>query len=581
MKTAMTIIVALTVCVILVSSGVAGDKIGPRPENHPILTGEEHIENAIYAPSRPQTVTSPGIIVGMTQYDYQSNGSTGNRCAVGSDGGVHFTWMNGINYPSQRGVYYNYVDAQGTWLGPVAVSQVNGAGYPQIAVMSDNRAAIAYHSTQDTSIENYVMLAIDNFAGFGIFQYFDVPELLTIRCFWPYLSIDRNDVIHIVSAENPPNAGDEQALSYTNSVDAGSTWTAIVAVDTLMTLSQNIVSSPVSNKSAIVYAHPMTYDTQWQNDIYYIESQDGLTWDWRFGKINVTGYGAPDSLYAYTDLDAIYDYNDNLHIIWNAQWVADAGVYYKTFLFHFDRDSGVIGEMDSTYDTWPAGCSFGVWNRPVCKMSMATCQSVAGMAAVYTKFDSSDCSAGGYANGEIYMQYSSDAGATWDTAVNLTNSPTPGCLPGSCESDHWASAANIIYEDIHIMYVEDKDAGGIPQTEGAVTDNFMRYLAVEGQWCPTGIEEDGNVPVTFSLSQNYPNPFNAGTSIAFELGDDMSVELSVYDITGAKVAVLAKGILEAGRHSIEWHANKFASGIYYYSLKTDTERYTRKMTLLK
>jgi hypothetical protein len=581
MKLVLTFTLILMQYVISVSIGIAGDRMGPRPENLPLRTGEEQLEDAHYVPSIPQVITSPGIMVGTTQYDYQSNGSSGNRCAVDSDGGIHITWMNGISYPDERDVFYNYIDNNGNSLGPTAVSQVNGAGYCQIAVASEDQAAIAYHSSQNPSIENYVTLAIDQFQGFGIFQYFDPPDFLAIRCYWPYLSIDQNGYIHIVSAENPPDAGDFQALSYTNSTDAGMTWAAIVTVDTLETLSQNVVSSPVSDKSAIVYNHPLNYDTQWQNDVYYIESQDGLTWDWGFGKINVTGYGPPDSLYSYTDLDAIYDYNDNLHVIWNAQWVTNENVYYKTFLYHYDRDSGVITEMHSTIDNWIPGCEVGVWNRPVCKMTLARCTGADGMAAVYTAFDTSDCSAGGYANGEIYMQYSSNGGSSWENPVNLTNSPTPGCVPGNCESDHWSSAADIIHGGIHIMYVEDHDAGGIPQTEGQVTDNIIRYLDVEGPWCPTGIDDDENMPVTFSLAQNYPNPFNAATNISFELGADMRLELSVYDITGGKVATLVDGIMEAGRHSVDWNADDFASGVYFYRLNTESERSTRKMTLLK
>jgi hypothetical protein len=571
----------LTQYLISVSIVIAGDKVGPRPENLPFFSGEEKLGDAFYEPSMPQVITSPGILVGMTQYDYQTSGSTGSRCVVDSDGGIHITWMNGISYPNERGVFYNYKDSNGNWLGPTPVSQVNGAGYCQIAVTDADQAAIAYHSSQNPSIENYVTLAIDQFQGFGIFQYFDPPDFLTIRCYWPYLSIDQNGYIHIVSAENPPDAGDFHALSYSNSVDAGTTWTPIVVVDTLETLSQNVVSSPVSDKSAIVYNHPQNYDTQWENDVYYIESQDGLTWDWRFGKVNVTGYGAPDSLYAYADLDAIYDYNDNLHIIWNAQWVVGTSVYYKTFLLHYDRDSGVINEVHATIDSWITGCLPGIWNRPVCKMSLARCPGADGLAAVYTAFDTSDCSAGGYANGEIYMQYSPNGGGSWENPINLTNTPTPGCVPGNCESDHWSSAADIIHGGIHIMYVEDKDAGGIPQTEGQITDNIIRYLNVEGPWCPTGIDDGDDLPVTFSLTQNYPNPFNAVTSIAFELGDDTRMELSVYDITGGKVATLVDGIMEAGRHSVNWNAENFASGVYFYRLKTESEHSTGKMTLLK
>lgn len=575
MKTTVTITVILFISV---SVALAADKTGPRPENLPVFTGDEILPDVPVIPPSPM---EPIYVIGTTQYDYQTNGSTGNRCVVDSDGGVHFTWMNGISYPSQRAVYYNYVDTLDNWLEPTPVSQANGAGYTQIAVTTDDLGAIAYHSANSPSIENYVVAAIDNFTGFGIFRYVDPPDLLTLRCYWPYVSIDINNVIHIVCNENAPNAGDPQALGYTNSVDTGSTWSNLIPVDTLMTISPNVVSSPVSSKTAIVYTHPLNYDTQWENDIYYIESQDGLTWDWNHGKVNVTGYGPPDSLYAYTDLAAIYDYNDNLHIIWNAQWLGETVVYYKTFLLHYDRDSGVISEITSSIDEWIDGCDPGVWNRPICKMSLGVSQMENSLVAAYTGFDTSDCSAGGYANGDIYMQYSCDNGATWTDPENLTDTQTPGCTPGNCDSENWSSLADKVNEYIHMIYIDDLDAGGIPQTEGTITTNPVMYYKAEAPECPLGIDSGLEMPVTFSLYQNYPNPFNARTEISFELGSRMEIDLSVYDIAGRKVASLVQGEYATGQHTVIWNADEYSSGVYFYRLIAGAESYTRKMTLLR
>lgn len=572
MKKSIIVTAMLAVNLILPSAAEAGDKTGPRPERVPIIIGNEIRSEIPYMPlPLPDTV----YVVGTTQYDYQTNGSTGNRCVVDSDGGVHFTWMNGISYPNYRAVYYNYVDTAGNWLGPTAVSP-NGGGFPQISITTDDRAAIGYHS----AVEG-VILAIDEFTGFGIFNDFNPPDSLDYPCYWPYLSIDRNNVIHILVTENPPNAGDPQALAYTNSMDTAATWSNLVAVDTLETISANVTSSPVSDKSAIVYTHPLDFDTQWQNDIYYIESQDGLTWDWNGGKVNVTGYGPPDSLYAYTDLAAIYDYNDNLHIIWNAQWVTDTAVYWKTFLLHYDRDSGTISEITSSIDEWIPGCSPGVWNRPICKMSLGVSEIENSLLAAYTGFDTSDCSAGGYANGELYMQYSCDGGATWTAPENLTNTPSPNCIPGDCDSENWSSLADKVDQNLHMIYILDKDAGGIPQTEGTITVNPVMYLKTEAPECPLEVYSDPDMPVTFALYQNYPNPFNDQTEIAFELDNAASVNLSVYDIVGRKVANLAEGRFREGSHSVIWDAGEFTSGIYFYRLEIGAASHTRKMTLLK
>jgi len=559
---------------------MAADKIGPRIENQTILVGNEPLPSGIAIPYVPgMTTDSPGIVVGTTEYDYQSNGSSGHRTALDSQGGVHFVWMKGSGgtFPSpQRAVYFNYVDNLGNWLVPEAgqnISQVNGDGYTQISKTSDDRTAVAYHS----SASNFVIYAEDLFPGMGIFEYYDPPDMLGLRCYWPYLAVDRNDNVHILSCENAPNAGDPQALGYTRSTDGGESWSTFTSVDTLETISQLVVASPVSDKVAIVYSHPQNYDTQWNNDVYYIESADGLTWDFTNGKNNVTNYGRPDSLYSYTDVAAVYDYDDNLNIIWNAQWVTDEGIYYKTFLFHYSTGSDAITEIAESDSLWVSGCDFGAWNRPITKMSMGA--STNAIYAVYTQFDTSDCSGGGFANGDLWMAYSVDGGASWSDPENMTNSPSPRCGAGDCDSDHWATVAEKVDNNLHVFYVNDKDAGGIPQTEGSLTENPLLYLAYPNPVNAIGDKVD--VPTTFTLSQNYPNPFNAKTNITFNLEKESNVELCVYDITGAKVATLANGNMSVGQHSINWDANEVASGVYYYSLKTNGEESTKKMTLLK
>jgi len=569
------------VIMLLFGISFGGEKIGPRPENQPVFIGNEPLPDLPYYPSQPgMTTDSPGIIVGGTQYDYQSNGSAGRRIAFDSQGGIHIDWMNGVSYPSIRHIYYNYKDNAGTWLAPgmgTSVSQQTGAGYAQLEITNDDRAVAAYHQWQTSP---YTVAAIDAFSGFGIFNYYDPPDFVEgVRCYWPYVAVDRNDRIHLVVNEQAINAGDPHLLAYTMSTDNGDSWSTLTVVDTLMALSPVAVASPVSDKVAIGYTHPQNFDTQWENDVYYIESDDGLIWDWRFGKVNVTNYGPPDSLFAYIDMDAIYDYNDNLHLIWNAQWVTDEGVYFKTFLFHYSSASGAISLVTETQEDWPlSGCDFGVWNRMATKMSLAVDDTPDILYTVYTKFDSSDCSLAGYANGDIYAQSSGDGGATWTMPLNLTDSHTPGCAAGDCDSDHWATVADKANEPVlHITYINDKDAGGVAQTEGSVTDNPVMYL--EAYLLGIGSEE--NIPRDFELSQNYPNPFNAETVIRYELQKPSEVDLSIYDITGAKVTTLVKGIREAGRHSAGFDASRYSSGIYYYRLRVEGSNITKKMTLIK
>ncbi|NOX18703.1 MAG: T9SS type A sorting domain-containing protein [Chlorobi bacterium] len=98
----------------------------------------------------------------------------------------------------------------------------------------------------------------------------------------------------------------------------------------------------------------------------------------------------------------------------------------------------------------------------------------------------------------------------------------------------------------------------------------------------TGIEDEINNPLEFSLSQNYPNPFNPATTIKFSIADDNAFTvLSVYNAVGQKIAVLARGYFSAGVYNYEFNAAELPSGVYFYQLKSGNFTETKRMLLLK
>lgn len=447
-----------------------------------LIRGDEKPQNVQYFPSHPRLAAgSPGDTLGYTQYDYQSNGSTGNRVVLDALGGAHVAWMNADPYPTPRYVYYNYVAPGGGQGWPYTGTPVSfggrvNDGYTQISINSSDFAAVAYHNAV---VGDSILFALDTGNGLGIFDYFQpIIRFGTEHCIWPYVSIDRNDRIHIVATETSPTAGDSTTFGYTRSTDGGNTWTPAAVIDTVMTVSPNITSSPVSDKVAIVYTHPYISDDQWHNDVYYIQSLNGTTWDFVNGKVNITGYATDDdSLWAYTDCDAVYDYDDNLHIIWNAQYLTDTLIYYNAQLFHYNSGTGsinTIAQFDSSWypDTW---CKFGVWNFSIAKMSIGVDPSNNALFATYTSWNVGDCAMSTYANGDVFLHYSTDDGSTWTLKGNVTDSHTDSCLAGDCDSDHWSSLAEHENAYLHLFWVNDKDAGGVPQTEGSATDNPMLY----------------------------------------------------------------------------------------------------------
>jgi len=97
----------------------------------------------------------------------------------------------------------------------------------------------------------------------------------------------------------------------------------------------------------------------------------------------------------------------------------------------------------------------------------------------------------------------------------------------------------------------------------------------------TGVLQRSSVPVSYSLFQNYPNPFNPSTTISYTLKYNGKVYLSVYDILGREVAVLANELQAAGPHEVKFSTAGLSSGIYFYKLQSGGGVLTRKMMLLK
>ena len=88
---------------------------------------------------------------------------------------------------------------------------------------------------------------------------------------------------------------------------------------------------------------------------------------------------------------------------------------------------------------------------------------------------------------------------------------------------------------------------------------------------PTDVRDQhlAAAPSALRLEQNYPNPFNPATRIAFTIPGPgaADVNLTVFDMLGKEVAVLANGELAAGTYSRVFDATGLASGVYVYRLQ--------------
>ena len=100
----------------------------------------------------------------------------------------------------------------------------------------------------------------------------------------------------------------------------------------------------------------------------------------------------------------------------------------------------------------------------------------------------------------------------------------------------------------------------------------------------TGV--DDGAPAFDDLAGIYPNPFNPTAMLRFTLARDQDITLSVHDITGRRLNVLASGRWEAGTHELRWDgrdeaARALPSGVYLVRLRTDEGVQSEKAILLR
>ena len=119
---------------------------------------------------------------------------------------------------------------------------------------------------------------------------------------------------------------------------------------------------------------------------------------------------------------------------------------------------------------------------------------------------------------------------------------------------------------------------GADASQYVVADAVMLKRSVE----VTGIKSTAGIaPEKFNLGNNYPNPFNPSTIIDVSLARSGFMSLRIYNVLGQLVKVVDEGYKQAGEYRYTIDMDRFASGVYFYTLRQGTNVMTKKMLFLK
>jgi len=112
---------------------------------------------------------------------------------------------------------------------------------------------------------------------------------------------------------------------------------------------------------------------------------------------------------------------------------------------------------------------------------------------------------------------------------------------------------------------------------------FHSILGMTGSFiaAAVGIQPNGEIVNSYSLSQNLPNPFNPSTVIKFSIPKSSFVTLKVYDVSGKEVKNLVNSQLSQGGYNYTMNGSDLSSGVYYYKITAGEFTEVKRMVLIK
>ena len=122
-----------------------------------------------------------------------------------------------------------------------------------------------------------------------------------------------------------------------------------------------------------------------------------------------------------------------------------------------------------------------------------------------------------------------------------------------------------------------KDKGIIPEYTNAPDSGYYQCVWQE----PSDLKITAISPDKFLLEQNYPNPFNPVTKIKYQIPEPVKVKLTVYDVLGRQIKILANEEKPAGSYEVEFDGTRLPSGVYFYRIEAGKYSDTKKFVLLK
>ena len=550
-------------------------------------------------------------VIGLTQYDLQSNAAIDDRVA-GNGSAVSAAWTMSLDVSpfEDRGTGYNFYDGDLWDEQPYERIENVRIGWPSINHLGDGREVVISHAAVETGLH---MVRRD--AGTGSWVDSDLPnnaildDGTTVGNLWPRAAVGglNDEIIHVICITTPvangglEYQGQDGALLYYRSLDYGDTWE-------MQTFPQ-LDSSNFINMSADAYAihaHEgvvaFAVFNDLQDSFVMISDDAGDNWEYHvIADFPVDMYtvdsGLPDSLGYDFDGDGIFaeylnsdgagdvhvDEFGTVHCVFGAMYYADADTTDANFSFFpgtnglqywredFGNDSSVT--IAYAYDVDESGALDLEDDIALYFVNLAGIPSMGSDedGNLYVSYSAimENYSSGTQNYRHVYLVNSEDNGDTWnsDEACDLT----PDIDFDGYESI-FGSISPRLDEHVELIYQRDFEPGlHIRGDEDPLDVNEIVHIRVPiddlGECADIEFEDWVGLAEAFQPGQVqlFPNP--ASTQVELIIDRPGAHDVRVLDIEGRQhMGWTTTGLVE------RMDVRALTPGMYFVELTQGTQR---------
>ncbi|MDD5571844.1 MAG: T9SS type A sorting domain-containing protein [Bacteroidales bacterium] len=560
------------------------------------------------------------LIIGHTKYDCQTNCSMAQRMYLLSNGKMPavYTFANSGTPWNDRGTFYNLMTGAGVWSPyPIGTTIASMLRVEAVKIGWANYAATNNEGSELIVAHNggTLMVSMYQRATLGVGNWSEVTTNMPME--WPRVAKTNNgNTVHVIGTMTPLATkfkGVMQAIGYTRSTDAGATWSTLDVLPGLDSTVMKIIWAEryaIDAKGSTVAVVAGGY---FNDAVLFKSTNNGTNWSKTIIYHFPNAPFDPDSTMPLPTTDTIpcfdgawscvVDGNGKVHV-WGGMtmfnqtavgaattfyWPQQCGmIYWRDDMATLTGDLSVSSNLcwpwnyyverngNTIWDVFHAGWINMGFNVGGTSMPSGSIGTDGKLYVVFQHMSDADPSTFHIYGTDtvpyrhLFALSSTDNGATWSDAVEIT--------PFDEGRDYvFPSVVTNTTDSLRVLYQEDDLPGtslnpntGNPHPSGYECD--IVYLAVPvADLVSTPNKNKEAVKVTL-----YPNPANEYTNITFTLAKAGSINLSVINIMGQKVASYKIGGI-SGKNNKQINTGTLASGIYVVKIEAEGKVYTEKL----